>query len=65
MKTIPKNYEVTINTTKGEIVLNLLVEDDPGSVANFVSLIRRGYYDGKFFHRVVPNFVIQTGCNRG
>jgi len=65
VKTIPTNHSVTIKTAKGDIVLNLLVEDDPGSVANFVSLVNRGYYNGKFFHRVVPNFVIQTGCNRG
>jgi cyclophilin family peptidyl-prolyl cis-trans isomerase len=34
-------------------------------VANFVALARRHYFDHKFFHRVVPNFVIQAGCNRG
>jgi cyclophilin family peptidyl-prolyl cis-trans isomerase len=34
-------------------------------VANFLELIESGYYTGKNFHRVVPNFVIQGGCNRG
>ncbi|MCL4111464.1 UNVERIFIED_CONTAM: hypothetical protein GTU68_020738 [Idotea baltica] len=37
----------------------------PGSVANFVGLSQSNYYNGKYFHRVVPNFVIQGGCSRG
>jgi cyclophilin family peptidyl-prolyl cis-trans isomerase len=41
------------------------VEEAPGSVANFVELVSKKYFNDKFFHRVVPNFVIQTGCNRG
>jgi cyclophilin family peptidyl-prolyl cis-trans isomerase len=41
------------------------VEEAPGSVANFVKLAREKYFDGKLIHRVVPNFVIQDGCNRG
>jgi cyclophilin family peptidyl-prolyl cis-trans isomerase len=45
--------------------LKLFVEEAPGSVANFVSLARSNYFDHKAFHRVVPNFVIQGGCNRG
>jgi cyclophilin family peptidyl-prolyl cis-trans isomerase len=54
-----------MSTTKGEIVIRLFVEEAPGSVANFVSLVKRGYYNDKYFHRVVPNFVVQAGCNRG
>lgn len=46
-------------------MLTLLVEEAPGSVANFVDLVNQNYFDGRFVHRVVPNFVIQTGCNRG
>lgn len=65
VKTIKKNQLVKIETTKGDIVLNLLVEEAPGSVANFVDLVSKKYFNDKFFHRVVPNFVIQTGCNRG
>ncbi len=45
--------------------MQLFVEEAPGSVVNFVTLVKSGYFNGKFFHRVVPNFVIQTGCNRG
>lgn len=46
-------------------MLRLFVEEAPGSVANFVSLSKSGYFNGLNFHRVVPNFVIQGGCNRG
>lgn len=65
VKTIPKDQKVLIKTDKGDIVLKLLVEEAPGSVANFVHLVNSKYFDAKNFHRVVPNFVIQGGCNRG
>jgi cyclophilin family peptidyl-prolyl cis-trans isomerase/HEAT repeat protein len=65
VKSIAKDQRVLITTTKGDITIRLRVEDAPGSVANFVWLMQQKYFDGKFFHRVVPNFVIQAGCNRG
>ena len=65
VKTIHKSQTALISTTKGDIVVRLFVEDAPGSVANFVSLINTRYYDGNFIHRVVPNFVVQAGCKRG
>jgi cyclophilin family peptidyl-prolyl cis-trans isomerase/HEAT repeat protein len=65
VKAIPSDQRVEISTSKGKIVIRLLVEEAPGSVANFVDLISKKYFDGKNFHRVVPNFVIQGGCNRG
>lgn len=65
VKTIPADQKVLIKTSKGDIVLKLLVEKTPGSVANFVQLVNSHYFDAKNFHRVVPNFVIQGGCNRG
>ncbi len=65
VKAIPADRTLEIRTTKGTILLKLLVEEAPGSVVNFDSLVQAKYYDGKLFHRVVPNFVIQTGCNRG
>ncbi len=65
VKQISKDQKVLIKTEKGEIKLRLLVEDAPGSAANFVALAKQGYYNGKNFHRVVPNFVVQGGCNRG
>jgi cyclophilin family peptidyl-prolyl cis-trans isomerase len=54
-----------INTSKGEIQLQLFPEQAPGSVANFITLANEGFYDKKVFHRVVPNFVVQGGCPRG
>lgn len=65
VRSIPKNQRVQIFTDKGEITLALSVEEAPGTVANFVDLVKQKYFDGRFVHRVVPNFVIQTGCNRG
>jgi cyclophilin family peptidyl-prolyl cis-trans isomerase/HEAT repeat protein len=64
-KSIKKDQRVKIQTARGEIVIRLLVEEAPGSVANFIELINKKYFDGKNFHRVVPNFVVQGGCNRG
>lgn len=54
-----------IRTSKGNIRIRLLPTVAPGSVVNFIQLARDKFYDGKFFHRVVPNFVIQGGCPRG
>lgn len=65
VKTIPRDQQVRIRTSKGDILIQLLVEEAPGSVANFLQLTHSGYFNGKNFHRVVPNFVIQGGCNRG
>ncbi len=65
VNTILENQTVFIKTTKGNIILKLLVNEAPGSVVNFVMLAKQHYFDEKFFHRVVPNFVIQAGCNRG
>ena len=55
----------TITTSKGAIKLNLFPEQAPVTVANFVNLAARGYYDGLRFHRVIANFMIQGGCPRG
>jgi len=62
---ISKDQKVLIKTSKGDIVMQLFLDEAPGSVVNFVKLVSTKYFDGRFFHRVVPNFVIQTGCNRG
>ncbi|WP_339794229.1 peptidylprolyl isomerase [uncultured Imperialibacter sp.] len=62
---ISKGSKATIETSRGAIEIELLVEEAPGSVENFVSLARSGFYENLTFHRVVPNFVIQAGCPRG
>lgn len=61
----PQNMKVRITTSKGEIVLRMLINEAPGAVANFLQLIEKGYYNGLTFHRVVPDFVVQGGCHRG
>jgi len=54
-----------IETSKGPIRINLLPDVAPLTVANFVNLSQRGYYDGLTFHRVIADFMIQGGCPRG
>jgi len=65
VKTIPAGQQVLLRTEKGTITLQLLVEEAPGSVANFVALARQDFFDSLYFHRVVPNFVAQGGDRRG
>ena len=65
VRSIRSDQRAVIVTAKGIVTMRLLVDEAPGSVANFVSLVRAGAYNGKFFHRVVPNFVAQGGCPRG
>jgi len=57
--------QAVINTSKGAIHLKLFAEQAPVTVANFVNLARRGYYNKLRFHRVIPDFMIQGGCPRG
>jgi cyclophilin family peptidyl-prolyl cis-trans isomerase len=52
-------------TNKGEIIMEAKAFEAPGTVLTIARLIDEGYYNGKLFHRVVPNFVIQTGCPNG
>lgn len=54
-----------METSKGMIRIELDVESAPSTVGNIVRLVRDQYFDGKLFHRVVPNFVAQAGCPRG
>lgn len=62
---IPYNQIVEIKTSKGNIQLELHVNQAPVSVANFLKLAREGFYNNLHIHRVVPNFVVQDGCPRG
>ncbi len=54
-----------VTTTKGDFDIKLMPEIAPGSVINFVKLARADFFNNKSFHRIVANFVAQTGCNRG
>ena len=53
---------VQLQTSKGNINVELFAKEAPGTVANFVKLASEGFYDGLTFHRVIPQFVIQGGC---
>ncbi len=60
-----KDIDVTIKTSEGDINLELYATKTPKTVANFVELAKRGYYDGLKFHRVIADFMIQGGCPNG
>jgi len=62
---LPSEGQAVIKTTKGNITLELLRNEAPGTVTNFAKLTKQGFFNNKNFHRVVPNFVIQGGCPRG
>ena len=59
------NPRVTLDTTKGVIVIELFAEQAPKTVANFLHYVRAHHYDGTIFHRVIPNFMIQGGDPEG
>ena len=55
----------SFETDRGPIKVELFPDKAPLTVANFVNLARRGFYDGLNFHRVIPDFMIQGGCPEG
>ena len=55
----------TFDTARGPIRVELLPDKAPLTVANFVNLARRGFYDGLGFHRVIADFMVQGGCPEG
>ena len=65
LKSEDSNVKVKIETTKGDIVAELYSKEAPKTVENFVTLAKKGFYDGIIFHRVIPNFMIQTGDPTG
>ena len=60
-----ENLKATIETNKGSIKIELFAKDAPLTVANWVNLARRGFYDGLTWHRVIANFMIQGGDPEG
>jgi len=57
----PANPRVLIETSKGNITVELFASKAPVSVENFLSHVKTGFYDGTVFHRVIPGFMIQGG----
>jgi peptidyl-prolyl cis-trans isomerase B (cyclophilin B) len=55
----------TIKTKRGDIRLQLFDDKAPNTVANFEKLVAKGFYNGLKFHRVINDFMIQTGCPKG
>jgi peptidyl-prolyl cis-trans isomerase B (cyclophilin B) len=53
------------NTARGPIRVRLFADKAPLTVANFVNLAKKGFYNGLNFHRVIPDFMIQGGCPKG
>jgi peptidyl-prolyl cis-trans isomerase B (cyclophilin B) len=66
---VKKHYTATLETNKGNLVLELYAKDVPTTVNSFVFLIKEGFYDDTVFHRVIAGFVVQggdpTGTGRG
>ena len=65
LRALPQGQRYRITTAKGDVVIATDVNECPGSSLAFDSLVTAGYYNGKAFHRMVPNFVVQGGCPRG
>ena len=57
--------KATIKTNKGDININLTDDKTPLTVANFVNLVKNGFYNDLTFHRVIPDFMVQGGCPIG
>src|SRR5205807_4527053 len=57
--------DATLHTNQGAIAIELFDDDAPKTVENFVSLPRKGFFDGVIFHRVIPDFMIQDGDPTG
>lgn len=53
---------VKMTTNRGTIEIELFKNDAPKTVENFLTLVKKGFYDGIHFHRVIPDFVVQGGC---
>ncbi|KAI0825727.1 cyclophilin-like domain-containing protein [Irpex lacteus] len=62
---LPTRGRVIIDTTAGEIDVELWSKETPKTCRNFIQLAMEGYYDGVIFHRIVPNFLVQTGDRTG
>ena len=59
------SLNAVFDTDRGQIKVELYPEKAPLTVASFVNLARKGFYDGLNFHRVIPDFMIQGGCPKG
>jgi cyclophilin family peptidyl-prolyl cis-trans isomerase/HEAT repeat protein len=65
LSALPESQKAIVYTQYGTLKLSLLPFDAPSTVSSFISLCEEGFYDGTFFHRIVPVFVSQGGGDRG
>jgi peptidyl-prolyl cis-trans isomerase B (cyclophilin B) len=65
LKKIDMARTAEIHTAKGVMKIEFYEQDAPNTVNNFVTLAKKGFYNGLTFHRVIPDFVIQGGCPNG
>lgn len=59
------SVKVLVSTNKGDFEMVIFKKLAPGTILNFIQLSKTGFFTNRYFHRVVPDFVIQTGCPRG
>jgi len=59
------NQIAEVNTNKGNFKIELFNDKAPLTTGNFIKLVNEGFYNGLIIHRVIPNFMIQTGCPQG
>ena len=57
--------QVLLKTSKGDILLELYEDEAPNSVANYINLVEKKFYDGLKFHRVIPGFMARRGDPKG
>jgi peptidyl-prolyl cis-trans isomerase B (cyclophilin B) len=62
---VNKKYSAVIKTARGDLTLELYPQDAPVTVNSFVSLARKGFYNGLTFHRIIPSFMVQGGDPKG
>lgn len=60
-----KDINIIVKTSRGEIPATIFASEVPVTASNFLNLVKRGYYDGLNFHRVIADFMIQGGCPQG
>ena len=65
MSNSPSNLVAVIKTTEGDMVVEFWPDVAPKTVENFQTLVKKGFYDGTCFHRIIKGFMIQGGCPEG
>src|SRR4029078_10882736 len=60
-----KTYTIDLKTSAGDFTLTIAQNDSPKVAASFAALVRKGFFDGTIFHRIVPGFLLQGGAPTG